>query len=82
MKEYKWYHTDDYASPNLSKASLGLFFYEVLKIGGKIGEVWPFSKQYDRSLVLVSVQLTKEMKVDLESRTRFRFRDPPKVVLS
>jgi len=82
MKEYKWYHTDDYASPNLTKSSLGVFFYEVLKVGGKIGEIWPFNIRHDRSLVLVSVQLTEEMKIDLETRTRFRFRDPPKIVVS
>lgn len=78
----KWWHTDDYHSPNLSKASLGEFFYHVLKAGGYIGEVWPFNHKFDRSGVYISVFITDKMKAEIESKTRFKFRPPPKIELS
>jgi hypothetical protein len=77
-----WWHTDDYAAPNLSKASLGTFFFEVLREGGQIGDVWAFNYAYPRSLVLVSVYMTEEMKNAIERRTRFKFRLPPKISLN
>lgn len=78
----RWYHSDDYASPNLTKASLGLFFHEVLKAGAYVGEIWVFNPSYDRSGVYVSVFMTPAMKEGIEERTRFRFRDPPKISLN
>lgn len=75
----KWWHSDDYASPNLSKASLGMFFYHVLKVGGHIGEVWPFNHKYERSSVFISVFMTDEMKGQVEAQTKFRFRPPPTI---
>lgn len=77
-----WWHSDDYHSPTLTKASLGSFFYEVLKEGAYIGEIWPFSPQYDRSSVYISVLMTEEMKNNIEARTKFKFRVPPKVHLN
>lgn len=78
----RWYHSDDYASPNITKASLGLFFHEVLKSGAYVGEIWPFNHRYDRTGVYVSVFMTPEMKEGIEAKTRFRFRDPPKISLN
>ena len=78
----KWYHTDDYNSPNLSKASLGTFFSEVLKSGAYIGEVWPLNVNFSRSTVLVTVFMTEEMKAQIEANTKFKFRDPPKITLN
>lgn len=74
-----WWQTDDYASPNLSKASMGEFFYTVLKEGGYIGEIWPFNENYNRCSVFISVLMTEEMKNNIESKTRFKFRLPPKI---
>lgn len=78
----KWYHTDDHHSPNLSKASLGNFFHHVLINGGKIGDVWVFDRRYNKSSVFVSVEMTEEQKRDIETDTKFRFRDPPKIDLN
>ncbi len=78
----KWYHSDDHYSPNLSKASLGNFFYEALRIGAQIGEIWPFVPHYVRSPVYVSIFMTEEMKNYLEQNTKFKFRDPPKIHLN
>jgi len=81
-KGAKWWHTEDYHSPNLSKASLGVFFYEALKCGAQIGEIWPFNPNYDRSAVYVTILMTDEMKEHLESVTKFKFRPPPQVHLA
>lgn len=72
----KWFHSDD----QLSKASLGEFFHNVLKVGAYVGEIWVFNRQYNRSGVYVSVFMTPEMKDEIEKTTKFRFRDPPKIV--
>ncbi len=77
-----WWHSDDYASPNLTKASLGLFFNEVLSEGAHIGEIWVFQKDHPRSAVYVSVYMTEDMKNNIESRTKFKFRTPPEVQLN
>ena len=66
---------------NLSKNSLGEFFHAVLHRNVKIGEVWPFSPVRG-GLVLVSVKMTPEIKAEIEATTRFRFREPPKIVLN
>ncbi len=68
-------------STELSKASLGLFFFEVLNSGAQIGEIWPFNPSFDRSLVTVSIFMTEEQKAQIEDRTKFRFRRPPKISL-
>lgn len=78
----RWFHTDDYHSPNLSKASMGLFFHEVLKTGAHIGSIYVMRPDYNRSTVLASVFMTEEMKDQIEANTKFRFRDPPKVHLN
>lgn len=72
-----WWHTEDYHSPNLSKASLGEFFFEVLKIGAEIGTVWVFNRQYNRSVVYITIFMTEDMKKELESKFRYRFVPPP-----
>ena len=75
----RWFHSHDHHSPNLSKTSLGEFFTVVLSAGAYIGEIWPFNHRFYRSGVYVSVFMTEEMKSEIESKTRFRFRDPPKI---
>lgn len=77
-----WWHTDDYASPNLSKSSLGDFFFHVLKSGAYVGEVWPFNYRFKRSLVVVSVFMTDAQRAEIEAATRVRFRPPPKITLN
>lgn len=72
-----WWHTEDYHSPNLSKASLGEFFFEVLKIGAEIGTVWVFNRHYNRSGVYITIFMTEDMKKELESKFRYRFVPPP-----
>jgi hypothetical protein len=81
--KFKWYHTDDHATPTLTKASLGEFMFEVLSVGGKIGEVWPFNPRYPRSSVYFTVQLTEQMKETLETKfKRVKFKNPPKINLN
>jgi hypothetical protein len=81
-KGAKWWHSDDYASPNMSKASLGEFFHVALSAGAQIGDVWPFNPSYDRSAVFVTLYMTDEMKAEIEAKTRYRFRPPTKVHLN
>lgn len=76
-----WWHCEEPA-PTLTKAALGLFFYEVLKIGAQIGTVWPFDIQYNVSPVYVSVFMTEQMKNNLEKKFKYRFRVPPEVHLN
>lgn len=66
----------------MSKASLGEFFFEVIRAGAQIGTVWPFNPKYDRSPVYVTVYMTEEMKDSIEARTKYRFRDPPTIKLA
>lgn len=80
-KGAKWYVTDDYASPNLSKSSLGEFFFTVLSTGAQIGEIWPFNYKYARSLVVVSIYCTEEQKIEIETKTRYRLKPPTKISL-
>lgn len=77
-----WYHTDDYHSPNLSKASLGEFFCTILTEGAQIGDVWCFNKTFPRSSVYVSVFMTEEMKNNIEQKTKFKFKLPSKIHLN
>lgn len=77
-----WWHTEDFNSPNLSKASLGEFFHEVLKIGAEIGSVWVFDRSFNRSSVYVTVFMTEDMKTELETKFRYRFTPPPKITLN
>lgn len=72
-----WWHSDDYASPNLSKASLGEFFHVVLSEGAQIGEVWVLNPRFNRSAVYVSIFATDAQKNSIEGKTRYRFRPPP-----
>jgi hypothetical protein len=72
-----WWHTQDYHSPNLSKASLGEFFFEVIKVGAEIGTVWAFNRNFNRSAVYITVFMTEDMKNELESKFRYRFVPPP-----
>lgn len=78
----KWWHSQDYASPSLSKASLGEFFYTVLREGAQIGSIWSFNPAFDRSAVYVTVFMTDDMKTAIEAKTRFRFVPPPKISLN
>lgn len=78
----RWWHTDDYASPNLTKSSLGEFFAATLSAGAYIGEIWPFNHCYSRSAVYVSVFATDEQKAAIEGATRYRLRRPPVLKLN
>ncbi len=82
QKGATWWHTDDYASPNLSKSSMGKFFNAVLSTGAHIGEVWVFNHNYNNSAVYVSVYMTEGMKNTIEANTKFRFRPPPVINLN
>lgn len=77
-----WYHTDDYHSPNLTQASLGRFFYHTLRAGAHIGRVWSFNHKFDRSGVYISVFMIEKMKEEIEEKTKYRFRLPPKIKLA
>jgi len=77
-----WWHSDDHASPNLSKASMGNFFHHVLLTGAYIGEIWVFNHRYERSAVFVTVFMTESMKEEIESKTRYKFRPPPVISLN
>jgi hypothetical protein len=78
----KWWHTAEHAgSVQMSKASLGEFFYAVLHRNVQIGEVWPFAPVRG-ALVLVSVKMTPDVKDEIEAETRFRFVPPPKITLN
>jgi hypothetical protein len=74
----KWWHTEN-PSPCLSKASLGEFFFETIAHGARIGMVWPFNPDFDRSLVTVSVFMDEEVKAQLEAKMKYRFRLPPRI---
>lgn len=78
----RWYHSEDHFSPRLNKSSLGLFMHEVLKAGATIGQVWPFNHKYNTSSVYFTVEMTEEQKNLIESRTKFRFKDPPTIRLN
>jgi hypothetical protein len=77
-----WWHTEDYSSPNLSKSSLGEFFYRTLAVGAHIGFIWPFNHRVDRSGVYISVFMTEDMKKEIESKTKFKFRVLEKIMVS
>jgi hypothetical protein len=78
----KWWHSHDHHSPNMSKASLGEFFHAVLQHDVEIGQVWVFDRRYHRSAVYVTVKMTDETRIAIESATRFRFVPPPKIALA
>lgn len=80
--EKKWWHTEDHYSPNLSKASLGEFFFAVLSVGAEVGQVWAFNYRYKRSSVFMTIKATDAQKDEIEKTTRFKFKPPPKVHLS
>lgn len=77
-----WWHSDDYNSPNLSKASLGNFFFHVLIQGAHVGHIWVFDRSYHKSSVYVSIFATKQMIENIENNTKFKFRLPPKINLN
>jgi hypothetical protein len=54
---------------------------ETLSAGAKIGMIWPFNYHFRGSLVTVSVFMTPSMKAHIETRTKFRFRKPPRISL-
>lgn len=77
MKVY--WHTEDSYSPNMSRASLGDFFYTVLSEGGEISSVWAFAPKYHRSSVFVVIKATVEQKQRIEDKTKFKFKPPPTI---
>ena len=76
----RWFLTAN--SPNNSKASMGLFFSTVIMAGGHIGTVWCMSHIYPRASVHVTVYMTDKMRHEIESKTKFRFVDPPRIHLN
>lgn len=82
MENKIWWHSHDHYSPNLSKASLGEFFYVVLSSGAEVGKIWPFAPQYQRSSVFISIKATQAQKERIEATTKFRFKLPPKIHLN
>lgn len=77
-----WWHTDDYASPNLSKSSMGEFFNLVLSKPVQIGSVWVFNPEDKRSPVYISVFMEETTKDEIESQSKYKFRLPPKIRLN
>lgn len=67
---------------NMSKASLGLFCFEVMRGGGEIIQLWPFAPQYDRSAVYPIVAMTQAQRDKFEADTGFVLVTPPKVHLN
>lgn len=80
-EEKQWWHSEDQHSPNLSKTSLGSFCFAVLTEGAEIGSIWPLAK-YPRSWVGVTIKATETQKNAIESKTKFKFKHPPKVHLN
>jgi hypothetical protein len=76
----KVYHCESGIS--LSQASLGRFFYHLLRLGGKVHQVWPFAPHYDRSSVIVSLEIDESKKEQLETLAKIKLRDPPRIVLN
>jgi hypothetical protein len=79
-EQARWWHSEN-PSPELRAGSLGTFFLETLSAGAKIGMIWPFNYHFKGSLVTVSVFMTPAMKEQIEARTKFRFRTPPRISL-
>ena len=80
---YKLYHSAEHeGSLGFYKSQLGEFFYEILKRGAHVGEIWVFDPKFRGSWVGVTVMMTPEMKADVEANTKYRFRDPPKISLN
>lgn len=82
MADKVWWHSEDHHSPNLSKASLGEFFYAVLSVGAEVGQVWAFNYRYPRSSVFMTIKATEDQKNQIEAATKFRFKPPPKIHLN
>jgi len=80
LEQPSWWHSEN-PSPELRPGSLGTFFLETLSAGAKIGMIWPFNYRFKGSLVTVSVFMTPSMKEQIETRTKFRFRTPPRISL-
>ena len=80
LERPSWWHSEN-PSPELRVGSLGTFFLETLSAGAKIGMIWPFNYHFRGSLVTVSVFMTPSMKAQIEDRTKFRFRTPPRISL-
>lgn len=75
---FPWNRAEHRGRPTtLSKASIGEFCYAVLRAGGEISSVWPFSPQYTRSAVFYTVRLSISQKIKIEAETAFRFDPPP-----
>ena len=69
----KWWQSADAASPELTKASMGRFVYEALKLGAQIDTMSPFNAEFDKTPVFVTIFMTDAQKVELEKRTELRF---------
>lgn len=81
-KGARWFHTRDYGGGlNLSKTALGEFVFEMLTRGAQIGTFFALA-QTPRAWVGASVFMTEEMKDLIETETRFKFRNPPRVHLN
>ena len=77
-----WWYTVDWEGPNMSKASLGSFMYECISEGAQLGDFFCMNNKFPRSAIQVSLFMTEEMKNNIEARTKFRFKRPPKLQLN
>ena len=78
----RWFHTADWEGPNLSKASLGNFFFAVLSQGAQVGDIWVMNPKFHKSAIMVSVFMTEEMKAAIEASIKVKFKYPPKMQLN
>lgn len=72
-KGAKWWQSKDNASPELTKASMGRFVYEALKVGAQIDMMLPFNAEFDNTPVIVTIYMTDEQRATIERQTEFRF---------
>ena len=78
----EWWHTGDYGQNSglrFSKASLGKFVYAALSCGAEIGTIYAMNPKYRNSYVQMSIHMTPDMKLYMESQG-FKFMRPPRIV--
>ena len=78
-----WKCTPDYGSEgkklNLSKASMGLFLYSLMKCDGEIGSVYVMNRNYERSYSQASIKIHPNKIKDFEEMTGMKLEDIPQL---